>query len=83
MQTDNGRLNFSAGIDTSQLRRDANESRDILHTIGQTAKKEGEEMDSVFKNIGKTIAGAFAVQQLMSFASSVVKVRGEIQAIEV
>lgn len=83
MQTDNGRLNFSAGIDTSQLRRDANESRDILHTIGQTAKKEGEEMDSVFKNIGKTIAGAFAVQQLMSFASSVVKVRGEIQALEV
>ena len=83
MQTDNGRLNFSAGIDTSQLRRDANESRDILHTIGQSAKKEGEEMDSVFKNIGKTIAGAFAVQQLMSFASSVVKVRGEIQALEV
>lgn len=83
MQTDDGRLNFSAGIDTSQLRRDANESRDILHTIGQSAKKEGEEMDSVFKNIGKTIAGAFAVQQLMSFASSVVKVRGEIQALEV
>lgn len=83
MQTDNGRLNFSAGIDTSQLRRDANESRDILHSIGQSAKQEGEEIDRAFKNIGKTIAGAFAVQQLMSFASSVVKVRGEIQALEV
>ncbi|WP_346701163.1 tape measure protein [uncultured Alistipes sp.] len=83
MQTDNGRLNFSAGIDTSQLRRDASESRSILHSIGQSAKQEGEEIDRAFKNIGKTIAGAFAVQQLMSFASSVVKVRGEIQALEV
>jgi tape measure domain-containing protein len=83
MQTDNGRLNFSAGIDTSQLRRDANESRSILHSIGQSAKQEGEEIDRAFKNIGKTIAGAFAVQQLMSFASSVVKVRGEIQALEI
>lgn len=83
MQTDNGRLNFSAGIDTSQLRRDANESRSILQSIGQSAKQEGEEIDRAFKNIGKTIAGAFAVQQLMSFASSVVKVRGEIQALEV
>lgn len=82
MQTDNGRLNFSAGIDNSQLRQDANESRGILRAITQSAKKEGEDIDNIFKNIGKTIVGVFTVQQAANFARQIVNVRGEIESLQ-
>ena len=82
MQTDNGRLNFSAGIDNSQLRQDANESRGILRAITQSAKKEGEDIDNIFKNIGKTIIGVFTVQQAANFARQIVNVRGEIESLQ-
>ena len=83
MQSDNGRLNFGVSLDTAELRRGAVESRNILHGIGQSAKSEGESIDNAFRNIGKTIAGLFAGRELLQFAQSVVRVRGEIQALEV
>ena len=83
MQSDNGRLNFGAGIDNSQLRIDAQESRNILNSIGTSAKKEGEDIDAVMKKIGKSIAGVFAVSQLKDFAKQVAVVRGEFQQLEI
>ena len=83
MQSDNGRLNFGAGIDNSQLRIDAQESRNILNSIGTSAKKEGEDIDAVMKKIGKSIAGVFAASQLKDFAKQVAVVRGEFQQLEI
>lgn len=83
MQSDNGRLNFGARIDNSQLRTDAQESRNILHGIGTTAKQEGNKMDTAMKNIGKSIAGVFAVSKLKDFAKQVAVVRGEFQQLEI
>ena len=83
MQSDNGRLNFGAGIDNSQLRIDAQESKRILNGIGTTAKQEGNEIDTAMKNIGKSIAGVFAVSKLKDFAKQVAVVRGEFQQLEI
>lgn len=83
MQSDNGRLNFGARIDNSQLRTDAQESRTLLHGIGTTAKQEGNEIDTAMKNIGKSIAGVFAVSKLKDFAKQVAVVRGEFQQLEI
>lgn len=83
MENDNGRLNFRAGIDNSQLRTDAAESRRILQDITGTAVKEGNEIDEVFKRVGKTVAGVFAVSQLKEFASQVINIRGEMQKLEI
>lgn len=83
MNTDKGRLHFATGIDNSQMQSDAAQSRNILHSIGKTAVQEGQNIDSTMKNIGKTIAAVFTVQQLTSFASSVVQVRSQIQSLEV
>lgn len=83
MNNDKGRLNFATGIDNSALRSDAAQSREILHGIGKTAVEEGQHIDNTMKNIGKTIAAVFTVQQLTSFASSVVQVRSQIQSLEV
>lgn len=83
MQSDNGRLNFGASIDNSQLRQDAQESRNILHGIGTTAKQEGNEIDNAMKSIGKSIAAVFAVSKLKDFAKQVAVVRGEFQQLEI
>ena len=83
MQSDNGRLNFGASIDNSQLRQDAQESRNILHGIGTTAKQEGNEIDNAMKSIGKSVAAVFAVSKLKDFAKQVAVVRGEFQQLEI
>ena len=83
MQSDNGRLNFGAGIDNSQLRIDAQESKRILNGIGTTAKQEGNEIDTAMKKIGASIAGVFAVSKLKDFAKQVAVVRGEFQQLEI
>ena len=83
MQSNNGRLNFEAGLDNTQLRRDAQESRRILNGIGTTAKQEGNEIDSAMKKVGASIAGVFAVSKLKDFAKQVAVVRGEFQQLEI
>lgn len=83
MNNDNGRIYYGTGIDNSQLRTDAEESKRILSGITGTAVNEGKRIDDVFKSIGKTAAGVFAVSQMKEFAMQVVNVRGEFQKLEI
>ena len=83
MNNDNGRLNFSTGIDNSQLRAGAAESRRLLQGIGQTAVDEGTRIDESFKKIGQSVAGVFAVSQIKDFITHVATVRGEFQQLEI
>ena len=83
MNTDNGRLSFAAGIDNSQLRTDAAESRNILASIGQTAVQEGNRMDAAFGRMAKAAGSLFAVGQIKEFVSHVVSLRGEIESLEI
>lgn len=79
----NGKIHYGVGLDNSQLRQGAEESKNILRGIGKTAVQEGDNIDNTFKNVGKTIAGVFALQQVKEFAVQVAKVRGEFQQLEV
>lgn len=81
-KADNGRLYYATGIDNSQLRADAEQSKNILQSIGKTASQEGGVIDKTFNNIGKSIAAVFTVQQATAFARKVVEVRGEIESLE-
>ena len=83
MENDNGRIYYGTGIDNSQLRTDAEESKRILSGITGTAVNEGKRIDDAFKSIGKTAAGVFAVSQMKEFAMQVVNVRGEFQKLEI
>lgn len=82
MNTDNGRLYFSTGIDNSTLQSDAAQSRSILQGIGRTAVEEGEKIDASINRIGKTILGVFSIQQAALFAKELVNVRGEMESLE-
>lgn len=83
MNTDQGRLNFATGIDNSQLRSDAAESRNILASIGHTAVQEGNKMDASFSKIAKAAGGIFAIGQVAGFAKEIIRVRGEIESLEI
>jgi tape measure domain-containing protein len=83
MNNDGGRLNYGVGLDNSQLRTDASESRRLLQGIGQTAETEGDRIDEAFKKIGAAAAGVFAVSQIKNFVTQVATVRGEFQQLEI
>ena len=83
MNNDGGRLNYGVGLDNSQLRADASESRRLLQGIGQTAETEGDRIDEAFKKIGTAAAGVFAVSQIKNFVTQVATVRGEFQQLEI
>lgn len=83
MNTDNGRLFYATGIDNSQLRSDAAESRNILASIGQAAQDEGNRMDASFSTIAKAAGSIFAISQVTEFAKQVIRVRGEIESLQI
>lgn len=83
MDTDGGQLQFSVGLDTRDLARDADEARRILSSVGGTAEQEGEAVDSSFKRIGNAVRGVFTMQAAISFAREVINVRKEIEGLEI
>lgn len=83
MNTDNGRLFYATGIDNSQLRADAAESRNILASIGQTAQDEGNRMDTMFGRMAKASAAIFATSRMADFTKKIIDVRGEIESLEI
>lgn len=83
MNTEQGRLFYATGIDNSQLRADAAESRNILASIGQTAVQEGNRMDASFSKIAKAAGGIFALGQIKEFATHIVNLRAEIESLEI
>lgn len=83
MDTDGGRLQFSVGLDTRDLARDADEARRILSSVGGTAEREGESVDSSFKRIGSAVRSMFTMQAAIGFAREVVNVRKEIEGLEI
>ena len=83
MDTDGGQLQFSVGLDTRDLARDADEARRILSSVGGTAEQEGEAVDSSFKRIGSAVRGVFTMQAAIGFAREVINVRKEIEGLEI
>lgn len=83
MNRDGGRLNFTTGIDNSNLRAGAAEASRIFQGIGSSAEREGQAIDNAMKKIGTAMAGVFAISKLKDFAAQVATVRGEFQQLEI
>lgn len=82
MNSDNGKIGFRIEIDNSQLNRDIKRSQQFFKDLGDQVKNDCMSMDNVFKNLGKTIAATFTIQQASVFVQQIVKVRGEIESLE-
>lgn len=83
MEVNKGKIYYATGIDNSQLRTDAAESRNILQSIGSAAKTEGAGIEAAFGRIAKAAGGFFALSQAADFAKKIISVRGEIESLEI
>lgn len=83
MNNDKGKLYYGVGLDNSQLRQGAEESKNILRGIGKTAVQEGDNIDNTFRKIGEAAAAVFTVQKAIQFSKAIVQVRGDIQQLEI
>ncbi|MBR8535383.1 hypothetical protein KDU71_07410 [Carboxylicivirga sediminis] len=78
-----GALYFATGIDTRGLASGARRSEQIIQGISQTAVREGEEMNKVFRRLGAAMAGYFTLTSSKQFISDIVRVRGEFQQLDI
>lgn len=83
MNTSDGREYYGFGIDNSQLRREAQDAINTFGSIGSKAEAEGARIDTAFRKAGQAMAAFFTAQQLSGFIGSVVKMRSEIEALEI
>lgn len=82
MDYDNGKIGFQFIVDNDELKRKVKETENLFSAMGDTAHEEGEKIDSVFRNIGKSIAAMGAAWSAQEFAKKVATTRGEFQQLE-
>lgn len=83
MNNDKGKLYYGVGLDNAQLRADANESKNIIRGIGDSAASEGNRIDGIYRKIGGAIAVVFSAREAAEFAKHIVQVRGEIESLQI
>ncbi len=80
---EDGRIAFATTLSNELLLRQAEEAKGAFRGIAKTAEAEGSKIDSTFKKIGTAVAGYFSVTAATNFAKQIVKVRGEVESLEV
>lgn len=78
----NGRINFTAGLDTSELENDIRRAQDSFSELNGHVKDECSDIDGAIKGIGAAIGAVFTVQKAGEFIKQMVAVRGEIESLE-
>lgn len=78
-----GRINFEVGLDNRKLKQEAAQTSQIIKGVGDTTVAEGARMDNTFKRVAAAAGAALTIQQGAQFASQIIKVRGEIEALEI
>lgn len=80
---ENGKLAFATSLNNEALIRSGEEAKGVFKDISKSASEEGSKIDSTFKNLGKAVAGYLSVTAAANFAKQIVRVRGEIENLEV
>ena len=70
-------------VDKKEFDRQMREVNARFSELERTATKSGSSIDSTFKKIGAGIAGYFAIGQMQNFAREVIKVRKEMEQLEI
>ncbi|WP_407505230.1 tape measure protein [Elizabethkingia miricola] len=83
MNTNQGSLHFSAGIDMTQWQRNIEEMRQDIFGLNNTVRQETGKIDSAFKNLSLGIAGYFSANALKGFVMELINIRGEFQKTEI
>lgn len=79
---DNG-LNFGIGLDTTQLDAQTQHVKRQFESMGVSASDAGSKIDDAFKGLGRVAVSFFSLAGAADFARQIVRVRGEIESLEV
>lgn len=83
MNSDNGKIGFSVGLDTAQLNRDIQKSKQTFRELGDQVSSECSRMDDSFKTLGKAVTAYFTATQIWEFGKAVLNARKEIEGFEI
>lgn len=78
-----GALHFDALLSVNNFDAGITRIKNSIREASGVAKKEAQEMDSAFRNLGTAIGGYFTAQSLFSFTKELINVRGEFQKTEI
>ena len=77
------KLAYGIVLDTDKLEQQSRYASKQFQNISDTAESSGNQIASSFKKIGAAVGVAFSTQQITQFIGSVVKMRGEIESLEI
>lgn len=81
-QDGTGAVYFEFRASNAKLQSDLAQTQKMFKGLGDNALSVGNRVNSTFKDIGRTIATVFTIDTAANFINQIVKVRGEIQALE-
>lgn len=82
MENTNG-LSFNITINSDEFKRQMQEASYQFKKLGDDASKEGTKIDSSLKRVGAAVGSYFAFQQVQQFAAQIIRVRSEIERLQV
>lgn len=78
-----GSLQWVAGIDTSQLKRQIGEIQGLMNGVQQKAEEEARAIDNLARKAATGFAAYLSINAATGFLKQMVTVRGEFQKLEV
>lgn len=77
-----GSINFKLLLDDTEARRQADDFRQKLRSMGADATVASAQMDGAFRQLAQTLALTFGTGAIIAFGRSVVQVRADMQGLE-
>ena len=77
------KLAYGIVLDTDKLEQQSKYASKQFQNISDAAESSGNQIASSFKKIGAAVGIAFSTQQITQFIGAVVKMRGEIESLEI
>lgn len=74
-------LDYAIHVDTDSMEEDISRGIAQFERLGDAAEREGERIQESMSDIAKMTAAYFSFQALKGFATQIVNVRGEIEAL--
>ena len=77
-----GSISFKLLLDDTEARRQADNFRQKLRSMGADATVASAQMDGAFRQLAQTLALTFGTGAILAFGRSVIQVRAEMQGLE-
>lgn len=70
-------------LDDSRFQENASRVKRTFGTMGDTAEAQGDRIDNSFRKMAVAAAGFFTLKQAADFARQMIKVRAEVESLEI